>query len=40
VIDQRFEGGKPVAVPAGTKIGTGPLGPLECGRFSEFWTAR
>jgi hypothetical protein len=40
VVDQRFEGGKPVAVPAGTKIGTAPLGPLDCGRFSDFWTAR
>ena len=40
VIDQRFEGGKPVAVPAGTKIATAPLGPLDCGRFSDFWSAR
>ena len=40
VIDQRFEGGKPVALPPGTKISTTPLGPLDCGRFSEFWTAR
>jgi hypothetical protein len=39
VVDQRFEGGKAVAVPAGTKLGTAPLGPLECGRFSDFWTS-
>ncbi|MGH2901678.1 MAG: hypothetical protein ACRDMZ_23590, partial [Solirubrobacteraceae bacterium] len=40
VVDQRFEGGKPVPVPPGTKAGSAPLGPLDCGRFSEFWTAR
>ena len=33
------ESGKAVPVPPGTKLGTAPLGPLDCGRFSEFWAA-
>ena len=40
VIDQRFEGDKPVAVPPGAKISATKFGPLDCGRFSEFWTKR
>ena len=40
VIDQRFDGGKPVPVPPGAKISATKFGPLGCGRFSEFWTKR
>ena len=40
VIDQRFEGDKPAAVPPGAKISATKFGPLDCGRFSEFWTRR
>jgi hypothetical protein len=40
VIDQRFDGGKPVAAPAGTKIPGGDFGSLGCGSFHAFWKKR
>jgi hypothetical protein len=40
VIDQRFEGNTPVAVPAGTKVTSAKFGKLGCGSFNRFWWKR
>ena len=40
VIDQRFDGGKPAALPAGTKIPGADFGRLDCGSFHAFWKKR
>jgi hypothetical protein len=40
VIDQRFDGGKPASLPAGTKIPGGNFGSLDCGSFHAFWKQR
>jgi hypothetical protein len=40
VIDQRFDGGKPASVPAGTRIPGADFGSLGCGSFHGFWKKR
>jgi hypothetical protein len=40
VIDRSFAGGKPVDPPAQARVPAEKLGPLDCGRFSDFWRGR
>ena len=40
VIDQRFEGDRAVAVPAGTRVQGARFGKLGCGSFHRFWWHR
>jgi hypothetical protein len=40
VIDQRFQGTTPVAVPPGTRVDDDPLPRIECGSFDRFWWKR
>jgi hypothetical protein len=40
VIDRRFDDGKPVPVPAGTRIPGADFGSLGCGSFHGFWWKR
>ena len=40
VIDQRFEGSRAVAVPAGTRVQGARFGKLGCGSFHRFWWRR
>jgi hypothetical protein len=40
VVDQRFQGTTPVAVPAGAQINSEPFAKLDCGSFQRFWWKR
>jgi hypothetical protein len=40
ILDRRFVGKKPAPIPPGTPVPGPPLGPLDCGRFSDAWRAR
>ena len=40
VVDQRFEGNKPVPVPPNTKISREAFTRLDCGSFDGFWWKR
>jgi hypothetical protein len=40
VVDRRFRGDQPVAIPAGTRIEGEAFGPLGCGGFHSFWWKR
>ena len=40
VLDRSFAGGQPVDLPAQKAVPADKLGPLDCGRFSDFWKTK
>ena len=40
LVDQRFQGNQPQAVPANTKLAGDAFGKLGCGAFHRFWWKR
>jgi hypothetical protein len=40
MVDQRFQGDKPVSVPAKTRLPGEPFAKLGCGTFHAFWRQR
>ena len=40
IVDQRFDGGQPADLPAGTAVPGAAFGKLDCGSFHRFWWKR